>query len=165
MDFSKTAEIGQSLADTLDVNIEVVSEVKQPFLVLEVDSLLPICSHLLKTDGLYFDFLNCITCVDNGAEKGTMDVIYHLSSIVFEHSLILKVVIARDNQEVPSLSAIWRTADWHEREIFDLFGVKFSEHPDLRRILLPADWEGHPLRKDYQEQEFYHGIKVKYEND
>ena len=64
--------------------------------------------------------------------------------------------------QVPSLVKIWKTADWHEREVYDLVGVNFKGHPDLRRILLPEDWEGHPLRKDYQEQEKYNGIKVKY---
>ena len=79
--------------------------------------------------------------------------------------MILKVQIDREikeNAEIDSVSGIWKTADWHEREIFDFYGVKFNNHPDLRRILLPADWIGHPMRKDYQEQETYHGIKVKY---
>jgi NADH-quinone oxidoreductase subunit C len=103
--------------------------------------------------------------VDNGTEAGNIDLVYHLTSIPFEKSVILKVQIDRmlgDKDKIDSVSSVWRTADWHEREIYDFFGVKFNNHPDLRRILLPADWEGHPLRKDYQEQETYHGIKVKY---
>ena len=80
---------------------------------------------------------------------------------------MLKVEVARNTEEgklpqVPSVSSIWKTADWHEREAFDLVGIEFTNHPDLRRILLPSDWEGYPLRKDYKEQEEYHGIKVKY---
>ena len=69
----------------------------------------------------------------------------------------------REKPEVQSLSSIWKTADWHEREAYDFFGIQFLGHPNLTRILLPADWEGHPLRKDYVEQERYRGIKVKYE--
>jgi len=94
-------------------------------------------------------------------------VIYHLNSIPFEHSFVLKVEVTRNKEDEPlpqvfSLTPIWKTADWHEREAYDLVGIDFIGHPDLRRILLPADWQGHPLRKDYKEQEFYHGIKVKY---
>ena len=163
MDFSKTEEIAIALETGLKLKVSRVTDVLQPYIGLNPDDLPGVCSFLFQTPGYYFDFLNCITCVDNGPEKGTFDLLYHLSSIALEHSLILKVKVSRDNGEVPSLAGIWRTADWHEREIFDLFGLKFSGHPDLRRILLPADWEGHPLRKDYQEQERYHGIQVKYD--
>jgi NADH-quinone oxidoreductase subunit C len=124
-----------------------------------------VCKFLYANPLFYFDFLNCITAIDNGVEVGTIDVIYHLSSIPFEKSVVLKVQIDRGlNAEglIDSVSSIWRTADWHEREIYDFFGVKFNNHPDLRRILLPADWQGYPMRKDYEEQETYHGIKVKY---
>lgn len=115
----------------------------------------------------YFDSLSCITGVDNDPKENTMEVIYHLYSIPFNLHLTLKVVVPRNAEndalpEVPSLCAIWKTAEWHEREAFDLLGIRFTNHPDLRRILLPADWEGHPLRKDYEEQSYYHGIKVKY---
>lgn len=92
-------------------------------------------------------------------------MIYHLSSIPFEKSVVLKVQIERDLDAeglVDSVSGVWKTANWHEREVYDFFGVKFNNHPDLRRILLPADWQGYPMRKDYEEQEAYHGIKVKY---
>ena len=132
--------------------------------------LLKICQILHTHPKLYFDYLTSITGVDNGEKEGTLDVIYHLYSIPFENSLTLKVTIPRTLSEksessIPSLTSIWKTADWHERETFDLLGVLFEGHPDLRRILLPEDWEGHPLRKDYQEQTKYHGIHVPYEDN
>src|SRR5690606_639093 len=105
---------------------------------------------------------------DNGPEAGTLEVVYHLYSIPYEHSLVLKVTVPRNQPDeplptIPSVTHIWRTADWHEREIFDLIGINFEGHSDLRRILLPADWTGHPLRKDYQNLEYYHDIRVPYE--
>jgi NADH-quinone oxidoreductase subunit C len=75
---------------------------------------------------------------------------------------MLKVMVPRENPEVDSVSSIWRGADWYEREAFDMYGINFKGHPDLRRILMPADWEGHPLRKDYKHQEFYRDVKVQY---
>jgi NADH-quinone oxidoreductase subunit C len=132
-----------------------------PALIAEV------CMLLHTHEECYFDMLSCLTGLDNGVEKSTMEVIYNLYSIPFEHSLMLKVIVPRNKENeplpiVPSVSHIWRTADWHEREAFDLVGISFSNHPDLRRILLPEDWVGHPLRKDYEAQEYYHGIQVKY---
>lgn len=94
-----------------------------------------------------------------------MEVVYHLYSIPFNKALAVKIIVPRDHPEVPSVAHIWRTANWHEREAFDLLGIHFAGHPDLRRILLPADWEGHPLRKDYQEQSTYRGISVKYDRE
>lgn len=163
MNFSKTENIAAELEKELKLSLSCVIDTLQPYIVIEAEDLPVICLYLSRTPGLYFDFLNCITCVDNGPEKGTLDLLYHISSIPLEHAVILKVTVGRDGQQVPSLASLWRTADWHEREIFDLFGLEFSGHPDLRRILMPADWQGHPLRKDYVEQETYHGIKVKYD--
>lgn len=163
MNFTKTEYIAGVLEQELKLRVSCVTDVLQPYIVINADDLPTIGLYLSRTPELYFDFLNCITCVDNGPAKGTMDLLYHISSIPLEHSVILKATVDRDEQQVPSLAALWRTADWHEREIFDLFGVKFRGHPDLRRILLPADWQGHPLRKDYVEQDTYHGIKVKYD--
>lgn len=134
----------------------------QSQLIIATDKIAEVCLFLRDTDQLYFDFLSCLTGVDNGPDKKTMEVFYHLYSIPYNHSVVLKVEIDREHPEVPTVCYVWRTADWHEREAYDMFGIKFSGHPDLRRILLPADWEGFPLRKDYQTQEYYHGIKVKY---
>ena len=136
-------------------------------LTVLTDSLAEVCMLMHTHEECYFDMLSCLTGLDNGVEKGTMEVIYNLYSIPFEHGLMLKVIVERNKvgealPQVPSLSHIWKTADWHERETFDLMGIEFTNHPDLRRILLPQDWVGHPLRKDYEVQEYYHGIQVKY---
>ena len=121
-----------------------------------------VCQELYQNSSSYFDMLSCLTGIDNGVEVNTMEVVYNLYSIPFNHHLMLKVTLSRENPEIDSVSEIWRTANWHEREAFDMYGIKFNGHPDLRRILLPADWEGHPLKKDYQHQEYYRDVKVKY---
>jgi NADH-quinone oxidoreductase subunit C len=121
-----------------------------------------VCRELYQDPSVFFDMLSCITAVDNGPAIGTIDIIYNLYSIPFNHHVALKISVTRDHAEVDSVQDIWKTANWHEREAWDMFGVTFTGHPDLRRILLPADWEGHPLRKDYKQQEYYRGIKVEY---
>lgn len=136
----------------------------QPAVFVNVNLLEKICFYLRDEEGLYFDFLNNIAAVDL-KEVGFL-ITYHLTSIPYLHTIVLKVVVANDrdlNQlpEIPSVAAVWKTADWHEREAFDLMGIFFTNHPDLRRILLPDDWEGYPLRKDYQDPESYHGIAIK----
>ncbi|MEM6522175.1 MAG: NADH-quinone oxidoreductase subunit C [Bacteroidota bacterium] len=131
-------------------------------LIVSPKTLKSVCEILYRNESCYFDMLSCITGLDNGPEANTMEVIYNLYSIPFDKSLMLKVILEREKAEIDSLTNIWRTADWHEREAFDLYGIQFVGHPDLRRILLPADWEGHPLKKDYEHQEYYRGIKVEY---
>ncbi len=114
----------------------------------------------LKTDpGTAFDVLMCLTGYDQGPEK-PLGVAYNLQSMEHRHKLEVRIETPRDNSVIPSVAHLWRTADWHEREAYDLFGVTFEGHPDLRRMLLPDDWEGHPLRKDYQTPDFYHGIPI-----
>ncbi|WMJ75554.1 NADH-quinone oxidoreductase subunit C [Cytophagaceae bacterium ABcell3] len=141
---------------------------KQPQLVIPASKLLEVCQVLHAHENTYFDFLSCITGLDNGPEKGTMEVIYHLYSVPFNHHMVLKVILQRNNTEevpipaVPSLCNIWKTANWHERETWDLLGIRFEGHPDHRRILLPDDWQGFPLRKDYKLQDYYQGIKTVY---
>jgi NADH-quinone oxidoreductase subunit C len=148
--------------------IEAETKGPQPVLIVPVEEIASVCSFLYEDTRLYFDFLACITAIDNGPGLATMEVIYNLTSIPYGHNLMMKAVFPRNLPEhplpaVPTVSHIWRTADWHEREAFDLVGVRFEGHPDLRRILLPEDWEGHPLRRDYTVQDRYHGIYVRFE--
>jgi len=124
--------------------------------------LVVVMEELYKNPNTYFDMLSCVTGLDNGADAATTEVAYNLYSIPFNHHLMIKVVLPRDKPEIESVSMIWKTANWQEREIFDMYGIHFKNHPDLRRILMPADWEGHPLRKDYKHQEYYRDIKVEY---
>lgn len=156
-----------SFSDDENLIEHIEEDAVQPFVILKVKKLLKACELLHEYPSFFFDSLTCISAIDNGinAEK-RFEVIYHLYSLLNEELFIIKV-FPEQNEEgiptVPSLTSIWKTADWHEREAYDLMGINFTNHPDLRRILLPADWEGHPLRKDYKEQDVYHGIKVKYE--
>ncbi|MFT6866058.1 MAG: NADH-quinone oxidoreductase subunit C [Cyclobacteriaceae bacterium] len=134
-------------------------------LIVNPALIFPVCEWLHGHEKTYFDQLACLTGLDNGPEADSMEVIYNLYSIPYDLQLMLKCKLERSNPEIESVSSIWRTANWHEREAFDLIGIKFLNHPDLRRILLPADWQGHPLQKDYIEQEKYHGITVAYDRD
>jgi NADH-quinone oxidoreductase subunit C len=138
----------------------------QPSMTVVAKRVADVCQFLKHDARLFFDQLSCLTAIDNGPEAGTIEVIYNLNSIPFEHTLTLKISVLRGTNTtlplVPTVSNVWRTADWHEREAYDLVGINFGGHQDLRRILMPADWEGHPLRKDYETQSHYHGIKVDY---
>ncbi|MCG8340897.1 MAG: NADH-quinone oxidoreductase subunit C [Cytophagales bacterium] len=134
-------------------------------IVVPATHIAALCQELYENEQTYFDSLACLTAIDNGPEAGTLEVIYNLYSIPYDVQLMIKVEVPRNKPgeplpEVPSVSHLWQTANWHEREAYDLVGIHFTNHPDLRRILLPADWEGHPLRKDYTWQEHYHGLKV-----
>lgn len=134
-------------------------------LLVDKNDLHAICACIHEHQETYFDSLSCVTGIDNGTEKGTMEVAYNLYSIPYNIHLMVKVELDRNEPVIDSVSDIWRTADWQEREIYDLLGIYFNNHPDLRRILLPKDWVGHPLRKDYVEQEKYHGMTVGYDRD
>lgn len=149
-----------------DVIVSEELSQKQPALVIKATLIEDVCLYLRDHPATWFDFLSCLTGVDYGVEEQKFGVIYHLSSILKNHQIVLKVIIENDRAldnlpEVTSVSNVWRTAEWHEREAFDLLGIFFVNHPDLRRILLPDDWEGFPLRKDYQEATHYHQIKIK----
>ena len=141
---------------------EVVENATPQGIVVPAESLVEVMGFLHANDQLYFDMLSCITGLDNGPETGTMEMIYNLYSIPNDLHLMIKVMLDREKPVVDSLVEIWKTADWQEREVYDMYGIHFNNHPDLRRILMPADWEGFPLRKDYEEQTYYRGMKVKY---
>ncbi len=137
----------------------------QPALLIEPDKIAEVCLELRNNSSTYFDFLSSLTGVDYGLEANRFGVVYHLASIPHQTQLTLK--ISRENNRslddlptFPSITSVYRTADWHEREAYDLTGIFFEGHPDLRRILLPDDWEGFPLRKDYKTAEYYKGIKI-----
>jgi len=103
----------------------------------------------LRTDESFkLDYLFCVTCVD---WKTHLTMVYHLTSATYRHTLVIKAKLDRNNPEIETVSDIWRTAEFHEREAYDLFGVKFLHHPDLRRLLLTDDFDGYPLRKDFED--------------
>jgi NADH-quinone oxidoreductase subunit C len=148
-----------------DVIVGEESTGLQPALLIEPDYITQVCLELRNNPKTYFDFLSSLTGVDYGTEANRFGVVYHLASIPYKTQLTLKISKenGRDLNELPSFQSIvsvYRTADWHEREAYDLTGIFFDGHPDLRRILLPDDWEGYPLRKDYQNAEYYKGIKI-----
>lgn len=106
-------------------------------------------AHFLRdTQEMQFDFLFCLTCVD---WLKHLTMVYHLRSLSQKHELVVKCQLDRANPDIESVANTWRTAEFHEREVFELFGVNFLHHPDLRKLILPDDWEGFPLRKDYED--------------
>lgn len=116
------------------------------------DGLLEACRALRDEAPYHMDYCSFVSAIDRPA-NGTIEVVYHLYSTSERHEVLLKVRVPRDVPRVPSVTGIWAGANWHERETYDLFGVTFDSHPDLRRIMMTDDWSGHPLRKDYVYQE------------
>ena len=126
-------------------------------------AIVEVCAFLRDDPALAFDCLSNQSGLD-WPERGEIEVVYHLFSYRLRHAAVLKTATPRDAAVLPSVESVWRTAIWQEREIFDLLGVFFEGHSDLRRILLPEDWVGHPLRKDFVEPTEYHGISTKRES-
>ena len=137
----------------------------QPALLIDPDRIADACLELRDNPKTYFDFLSCLSGVDYGIEANRFGVVYHLASIPYQTQFTLKVS-KENNRDLdnlpsfPSIASVYHSADWHEREAFDMEGIFFEGHPDLRRILMPDDWEGFPLRKDYKNAEYYKGIKI-----
>ena len=130
---------------------DAVFEETSQWLNVSIDSgkWLELAVKLRLEEDLLFDYLFCITCVD---WKTNLSMVYHFESTVHRHILVVKTKIEdRDNPKIESVSSIWKTAEFHEREAYDLFGVKFLNHPDLRRLFLTDEWVGWPLRKDYED--------------
>ena len=107
-----------------------------------------IAQQLRSKEDFQFDYLFCVTCVD---WKTHLTMVYFLTSTTYRHTLVIKTKLDRNDPEIETVSDIWRTAEFHEREVYDLFGVKFLHHPDLRRLLLTDDFNGYPLRKDFED--------------
>jgi len=134
---------------------------KDAFLLVQAADIVEVCKAL--RDELAFDCLMNLSTVD-WPKKNQIEVVYHLWSYSQQHAFILKVALDRAKPEIASVEPVWKAADWLEREQFDLMGVNFVGHPDLRRIMMPDDWVGHPLRKDYAEQPQWHNISTTRDN-
>jgi NADH-quinone oxidoreductase subunit C len=137
--------------------LETIDRKPDPFAVIDPSALLDLARFLHDDPNCAMDCLNNETGVDY---KDRLEVVYHLFSYKHRHGCVLKVKLPRDNPSVATVEQIWHAANWMEREIFDLLGVNFEGHTDLRRILMPEDWPGHPLRKDFVEPLEYHGIST-----
>ncbi len=137
--------------------LEIADKKPDPFIVVDPAALVEICTYLKDDPELAMDCLSNESGVDY---KDRVEVVYHLFSYRHRHLAVLKVKLPRENPSVATLEELWKSANWMEREIFDLIGVNFDGHSDLRRILMPEDWPGHPLRKDFVEPLEYHGIST-----
>ena len=137
-------------------------EAGSPFAVVATDAIAEVAAFCKADPALALDNLMCLSGVDYPKETPPrLEVVYHLFSYTHLHSFALKVHVPRENPAVPTVEGVWGVANWHEREAWDLFGIVFTGHSDMRRILLPDDWQGHPLRKDWVDPEYYNGLHVK----
>jgi NADH-quinone oxidoreductase subunit C len=154
---------GNTAVATLDARFpSAILEAKISFgevtLQLDRSAIVPLC--LALRDEFSFERLSSVTAVDWWPTEPRFEIVYHLHSIKNNSRLRLKLR-ASERDEIDSVTHVWPGANWYEREVFDLFGISFRNHPNLERIMMPADWEGHPLRKDYP----VHGYKYSYANE
>jgi len=157
-----TSEILQILQEKFpEYIVKSNLESAAPFLVVSAEALPAVCGFLKNDKDMNFESLMCLSGVDYKdpkTEDDRLEVVYHLFSMSKKHKLILKVELSRDDPKVPTVENIWGIANWHEREAYDMYGIQFEGHSDLRRILCPDDWVDYPLRKDYVEPETYRGM-------
>ena len=145
-------KIAEKFPDSID------GEQNKDWIQLKSNDWFEIANWLKTNEELFFDSLQCNTGMDLG--EGVLESRYNLHSMKHLHKVEIRIKVNTESPDIPSVEKIWRVADWFERETYDMFGINFVGHRDLRRILLPDDWQGWPLRKDYEEQETYHGIVV-----
>ncbi len=160
MNMSLTPQVIYQQLHAAFPDVELKFEEAVPCIVAPAKAIKDICLQLRDADALKFDTLMCLSGMDFA--DGNLGVVYHLHSMIHNHKLTIKVIVPKADPHVETVEKVWRAADWHEREAYDLVGVVFDNHRDLRRILCPYDWEGHPLQKDYEVPEFYNGMKVPY---
>ena len=146
-------QFGDAVGDLTDGKIDT-------FVTVKADKIREVCQFAKTEAGLGFDYCEDVTGIDWPA-RNLIEIVYHLYSLPQRHQIVLKVETDRAQPSVPSVQGVWKAANWLEREVFDMLGVNFVGHPDMRRILLPDDWIGYPLRKDYQEAGGYHGVSNK----
>ena len=143
--------------------VSVDLDAKNPWIVVDPAAIAEVCAFVRDDPELHCDVLTNQSGVDYKAQ-GWIEIVYHLYSYTHRHYVILKARTPRDAAELPTVEGVWKSANWMEREIYDLLGVTFTGHSDLRRLLLPEDWIGYPLRKDFVEPEEYHGISTRRES-
>lgn len=152
------AEIHRRLQEKFPDGIEAfVADAGEPWIQVKATALVEVCRHLRDDPVLAFDYLMSQAGVDR---PDKLESVLHLHSYTRNHRVVIKVIVPRDKPEVPTVEGVWPAANWHERETYDLFGIIYTGHSDLRRILLPEDWEGYPLRKDYKFPREYRGIPL-----
>ncbi len=118
-----------------------------------------VCAWLASESSVPFDSLMCLSGFDTGADSD-LGVILHLHSMKDNVTLAVEALCPRENPAVTSVTSVYSTANWHERETYDMYGIRFDGHPDLKRMFLAEDWEGHPLRKDYVAADYWHGMPI-----
>ena len=130
----------------------------EKFIGIKREKWIAVAEYIKSNSDIYIDSLQCITGIDLG--DNILQSRYNFHSMRHGTLIEIRISVTRDSPNIPSIEKIWRIGDWFERETYDMYGIIFDGHRDLRRMLLPEDWEGYPLRKDYEEQETYHGIVV-----
>ena len=139
--------------------LETVEALGETTLIADPAKIVDLCRYLRETEK--YIRLSAVTAVDWHPAEPRFEVVYHLHSLEPFRRLRVKCKVSGEKPEIESVYSVWRSANWFEREVFDMFGIHFHNHPDLQRILMPTDWEGHPLRKDYP----VHGYKYSYSNE
>ena len=140
---------------------EAAEGIRDPFITVAPKRIDKICLYLRVEPGLEFDFCQSLTCIDAGE---SLTCVYHLYSYPHRATVVLKTSVPRAEPRLPTCVGVWPVTNWYEREAYDLFGMDFVGHPDLRRLLLPSDWPGHPGLKDWTEPESYRGIPTRRDN-
>ena len=130
----------------------------EEFIGIKREKWIAVAEYIKSSSNIYIDSLQCITGIDLG--DNILQSRYNFHSMRHGTLIEIRISVTRDSPNIPSIEKIWRIGDWFERETYDMYGIIYDGHRDLRRMLLPEDWEGYPLRKDYEEQETYHGIVV-----
>ena len=156
LSFPAARELNERLPDAI---VEAKDALGEITLWIDPARIVEVCSHLRRDQN--FERISAVTAVDFWPADPRFEVVYHLHSLERNLRLRLKCRVSGESPEIDSVTSVWRGANWYEREVFDLFGIRFRNHPNLKRILMPEDWEGYPLRKDYP----VHGHKYDYQND
>ena len=149
-------KFGKMIEDIFQGSLD--AELNDTHIQLKPDNWFEIAKWLKSEPSLHFDSLQCHTGMDVG--ENMLEARYNLHSMTHNHKIEIRIAVSREKANIPSIEQIWRIGDWFERETYDMFGIFFDGHRDHRRMLLPEDWEGYPLRKDYEVQETYHGIAI-----